>query len=67
METSCDNQNCFKTHPKNCKFYDKYNRHRENLEISEINILKVKIDTLEEDFNDSTNEELDHKVKICEL
>ena len=72
-EVNCENKNCFKRHPKTCKFYDMYKRcnfndyciyaHRESPKVCEINILKIKVETLEEDINDKSNEVMDFKEK----
>ena len=66
LETSCDIQNCPRRHPKRCKFYDLYNRckfgdycayaHRENYQVQEINLLKVKVEQLEKVLNEKQNE-----------
>ena len=66
METSCDIQNCPRRYQKRCKFYDLYNRckfgdycayaHRENYQVQEINLLKVKVEQLEKVLNGKQNE-----------
>ena len=74
FEINCENINCIKRHPRNCKFYDLYKRckfgeycsyaHRENIQSIEITILKVKVEGLEHDINEKGNEILDLNLKV---
>ena len=74
METKCENENCLKRHPKNCKFYDAYNRckfgeycafaHKENPLVKEMKTLKISHAILSEDLNEKANEVMDLKDKV---
>ena len=74
QETVCENRNCLKRHPKNCKYFDLYKRckfgvycafaHREDPLVKDIKALKLNYAILAEDLNDKRNEVDDLKVKV---
>jgi hypothetical protein len=74
QEMFCENENCLKRHPRNCKFYDKYSRckfgdycafaHRENPQLVENKIMKIKVEVLENDLNEERNDIIDLKEKV---
>ena len=74
---TCENQNCFKRHPKNCKFYDMYKRckfgdycfyaHRESAQLNEMKVLKIKVEVLENNLNEERNYVIDLKEKVKAL
>ena len=74
LEKECNNRNCLRRHPINCKFYDLYKRckfgeycafaHRENPLVTELNTLKFNQEILKEDLNNAGNEVLDLKQKV---
>ena len=65
----CEKENCLKRHPRNCKFYDQYSRckfgdycafaHRENPQVIENKIMKIRIEVLENDLNEERNDIID--------
>ena len=73
----CENKKCFKRHPRNCKFFDKYNRckfgdycafdHRENPQVVENKIMKIRVEVLENDLNEERNEIIDLREKVKDL